>query len=71
MSDKQLLHTFEERISAAGQERRQVGVDLGAHLATPFPTLQLNTGARDSKRWTVRNKATFNITRTTVTALPW
>lgn len=44
--EQQFLHTLEECVSAAGQERRQVCVHLGAQLASLFPTLQLNTGQR-------------------------
>lgn len=44
--EQQLLHSFEQRISAAGQERRQVCVDLGAQLGALLPTLQLNAGQR-------------------------
>ncbi len=44
--EQQFLYTLEECVSAAGQERRQVCVHLGAQLATLFPSLQLNTGQR-------------------------
>lgn len=49
MREEQLLYTFEERISAAGQERRQVCVDLGAQLAALLPTLQLDAGRKRSR----------------------
>lgn len=43
---EKLLHALEERISAAGQEGRQVCVDLRAHLAALLPTLQLDAEQR-------------------------
>lgn len=43
---EKLLHALEERVSAAGQEGRQVCVDLRAHLAALLPTLQLDAEQR-------------------------
>lgn len=37
--EQQPLDTFEDGVSAAGQEGGQVGVDFGAQLAAVFPTL--------------------------------
>lgn len=41
------LHTFQQSLSAAGQEGRQVCVDFRAHLAPLLSTLQLDTAQRE------------------------
>lgn len=58
---EKLLHALEERISAAGQEGRQVCVDLRAHLAALLPTLQLD--AEQRKELLICNTFNFNHTR--------
>lgn len=42
-----LLHAFQQSLSAAGQEGRQVRVDFRAHLAPLLSTLQLDTAQRE------------------------
>lgn len=44
VGEQQLLHTFEDCLSAAGQEGGQVSVDFGSQLSTMLPTLQLDAG---------------------------
>lgn len=48
-----LLHTFQQSLSAAGQEGRKVCVDFGAYLAPLLSTLQLDT-AREKKKTVLR-----------------
>lgn len=42
VGEQQLLHAFEDRVPAAGQEGGQVRVHFGAQLSAMFPTLQLD-----------------------------
>lgn len=63
MCDEQFLDSFQQSIFTAGHEGGQVFVDLGAKLAALLLTLQLNTGARQTRaeRHTQYNADALNV----------
>jgi len=70
VGEEQLLDALEERVSAAGQEGRQVRVHLGAQLHALLPALHLDAGERERERGS-RSQPDLSASEHSSTVSPW